>query len=146
MKIRRSARIAALQALYEADVAHHDARLALQLRLEETPLTEEAVRFATALVDGTLANLPALDETIRQTAPNWPLDQMSRIDVGILRLAIYELSVSKEVPVKVVINEAVELAKLFGSDSSGRFVNGVLGSVAKCQQQIPLTHPEELPT
>ncbi|MDO9065951.1 MAG: transcription antitermination factor NusB [Chloroflexota bacterium] len=146
MKIRRSARIAALQALFEADVAHHDAQGALQARLDETPLPEEAVRFASSLVHGTLANLAVLDESIRQMAPHWPLDQMSRIDVCILRLAIYELSVSKDVPVKVVINEAVELAKLFGSDSSGRFVNGVLGSVAKSQQQIPLTQPEDLPT
>jgi N utilization substance protein B len=146
MKIRRSARIAALQALFEADVVHHDAQRALQDRLEDTPLPEEAVRFASALVHGTTANLAVLDESIRETAPNWPLDQMSRIDVCILRLAIYELSVSKDVPVKVVINEAVELAKLFGSDSSGRFVNGVLGSIAKSQQQVPVTHPEDLPT
>jgi transcription antitermination protein NusB len=146
MKPRRSARIAALQALYESDVAHHDAQAALQARLDEAPLPEDAVRFASSLVHGTLANVAALDESIRHLAPGWPLDQMARIDVSILRLAIYELSVSKDVPVKVVINEAVELAKLFGSDSSGRFVNGVLGAVAKSQQQIPIAQPEDLPT
>ena len=144
MKIRRHARVAALQALFEADVAHHDAHLALQQRLEDAPLQPEGVEFATALVDGVLANLEFLDNAIRQTAPQWPLDQMSRIDVCILRLGIYEMAIARQVPVKVAINEAVELAKLFGSDSSGRFVNGVLGSVAK--QSIPLPKSEDLST
>lgn len=131
MKGRRQARVLALQALYEADVAHHDAGRALAGRLEETPLADESAAFARDLVAGVAANLDALDTIIRQTAPNWPLDQMSRIDVGILRLGIYEMTMDGKVPQKVAINEAVELAKLFGSDSSGRFVNGVLGTVSK---------------
>ncbi len=148
MKLRRRARIAALQALFEADVAHHDARRALQERLEDAPLEAEGVEFAAKLVDGVLAHLAALDIGIHQTAPHWPLEQMSRVDVNILRLAIYELAIAKEVPVKVAINEAVELAKLFGSDSSGRFVNGVLGAVAKLHNlgggsQAIANQPEE---
>ena len=86
MKGRRQARVLALQALYEADVAHHDAERALQDRLDETPLQEESAGFARDLVTGIASNLDALDATIRQKAPNWPLDQMSRIDVCILRL------------------------------------------------------------
>ena len=140
MKGRRQARVLALQALYEADVAHHDPERALQDRLEETPLAEESAEFARSLVAGVTANLEALDTTIRQMAPNWPLDQMSRIDVCILRLGIYEMTISGQVPQKVAINEAVELAKLFGSDSSGRFINGVLGSVSK--QPGPARQPE----
>lgn len=131
MRLRRRARIVAFQALFEAALAHHDANLALQQRLEEEPLAEEGVAFARNLVDGVLANQPLLDSLIRQTAPLWPLEQMSCIDVTILRIAIYELVVAKEVPVKVAINEAVELAKLFGSDNSSRFVNGVLGTVVR---------------
>ena len=140
MKGRRQARVLALQALYEADVAHHDAARALQDRLDETPLQEETAEFARDLVAGASANLESLDATIRQMAPNWPLDQMSRIDVCILRLGIYEMTLSGKVPQKVAINEAVELAKLFGSDSSGRFINGVLGSVAK--QAGPARQPD----
>ena len=143
MKGRRQARVLALQALYEADVAHHDPQRALQDRLDETPLQEESAAFARDLVAGTTANLEMLDTTIRQMAPNWPLDQMSRIDVCILRLGIYEMTKGGKVPQKVAINEAVELAKLFGSDSSGRFINGVLGSVAK--QPGPVHQPDAPP-
>jgi len=131
MRLRRRARIAALQALFEADLAGHDANRALQQRLEEEPLVAEGADFAQTLVNGVLANQPVLDNIIRQTAPQWPLEQMSHIDVTILRIAIYELVIAKEVPVKVAINEAVELAKLFGSESSSRFVNGVLATVVK---------------
>jgi N utilization substance protein B len=141
MKLRRRARILALQALFETDVAHHDAQRALQERLEETPLSPEGVAFAVALLECVASHLTALDETIRQMAPHWPLEQMSRIDVNILRLGIAELVFMKETPVKVAINEAVEVAKLFGSDSSGRFVNGVLGAVAK--QQAPVSRQED---
>jgi transcription antitermination protein NusB len=160
VKGRRQARVLALQALYEADVAHHDPARALEERLEETPVTEESAAFARGLVEGIVARQVVLDTVIRATAPNWPLDQMARIDVCILRLGIYEVSFAEEAaagirtPQKVAINEAVELAKLFGSESSGRFVNGVLGSVAKhpeavaqavaAAQSDSSAHPEDL--
>lgn len=150
MKVRRRARVAALQALFEADVVHHDVGRALQERLEEMPLTPEGVEFATQLATGVWANRAALDERIHQSAPHWPLEQMSRIDVNILRLAIFELTIARDVPVKVAINEGVELAKIFGSDSSGRFVNGVLGAVVKqgglVNPQAVVNHSEEQST
>lgn len=85
--------------------------------------------FVTRLTKGVLENLDVIDEKLGPLAPEWPIDQISRIDRAVLRLGLYELLLSTEkVPYKVVINEAVELAKAFGSDNSGKFVNGVLGT------------------
>lgn len=92
------------------------------------------VEFASQLVTGVIANLIEIDKLIARYAPEWPLDQMAVIDRNILRIAIYEFLVLGETPVKVAINEAVELAKLYASDSAPRFINGVLGSLA---DQIP---------
>ena len=99
-------------------------------------LGEDARAFATALVEGVLAHQAELDEIIVRSAPNWPIDQMSRIDKGILRLAIFEILFDNKVPLKAAINEAVELGKRFGSDSSSRFINGVLGTVADMRSQL----------
>ena len=85
--------------------------------------------FAHQLVDGVLENKAEIDKIISAFAPNWPIDQMAIVDKNILRVAIYEMVLGGETPPKVAINEAVELAKSFGSDSSPKFVNGVLGSV-----------------
>lgn len=136
---RRQARVIALQALYEADTTDHTAdevliRLANEPMSENTnavePLGEEPRSFARALVEGVLQHRAELDETIARSAPSWPMDQMSRIDKNILRLAIFEILFDNRVPLKAAINEAVELGKRFGSESSSRFINGVLGSVA----------------
>lgn len=129
MKARRRARITALQALFEVDIAHHDPAVSLRERLAEAPLPPEGVAFCEALLYGVLAYLPRLDAIIQRIAPEWPIDQMAPIDRNILRIAAYEILASRDTPPKVAINEAVELAKLFGSDSSSRFVNGVLGTL-----------------
>lgn len=128
--VRRKARIAALQALYESDCAGHDPFAAIAHLVEEKPLPEEAVRFARELVSGVQSHTDAIDAMIQRFAPSFPVDQLAIIDRAILRLAIYELLFDKRAPVKVAINEAVELAKAFGSTNSARFVNGVLGSVS----------------
>ena len=138
MKLRRRARMIALQALYEVDSVHHDPTTVLEARLSEKPLPPEGEAFARALLNGVLAYLPQLDEMIHAYAPEWPLEQMAIIDRNILRMAIYEFAINGETPIKVAINEAVELAKIFGSDSSRRFVNGVLGTLAN---QITLSRP-----
>jgi N utilization substance protein B len=101
----------------------------LAQRLEQKPLPAEAEDFVGRLVNGVLEHCQDLDRIIEDIATDWPLDQMAIIDRNILRIAIYEITVGKQTPVKVAINEAVELAKLFGSDSSRRFVNGVLGTL-----------------
>lgn len=130
MKLRRKARVAVLQALYEADVAHHPAGEALDRRLEEESLPEAVERFARTLLAGVVRHHGQLNGLIARYAPEWPLEQMAIIDRNILRMALYELGdPSLQTPTKVAINESVELAKLFGSDSSPRFVNGVLGAV-----------------
>ena len=130
MKIRRRARIVALQALYEIDSTHHPVGTVLDQRLTEDPLTEEGQIFVRELLTGVIQHRVELDELIQHYAPEWPVDQMAVIDRNVLRIAIYEFFIGKLTPTKVAINEAVELAKLFGSDSAPRFVNGVLGALA----------------
>ncbi len=101
----------------------------LFLGLESGMLNVEGKSFAVGLVNGVHGQRDALDPIIAASATNWPVDQIALVDKTILRLAIYELVFDRDVPVKAVINEAIELGKCFGSDSSGRFINGVLGSV-----------------
>ena len=127
--IRRQARIAALQVLYELDCTKHKVEEALaRLRAGET-LAQEALSFSEELVKGVLQNKSELDALIKKFAPAFPPEQMSIIDRNILRLAIFEILFDDKTPFKVAINEAVELAKEFGSDSSPRLINGVLGSI-----------------
>ena len=128
MQVRRQARVAALQALFEIDVVHHTVDAVLERRMAELGLPTEGVKFAQHVVQGVLSNQARLDEMIVSYAPEWPIDQMAVVDRNILRIALYEFVIDQGTPPKVAINEAVELAKLFGSDSSQRFVNGVLGT------------------
>ncbi len=128
MKVRRRARIVALQTLYEVDLVRHDPEQVLTRHLDEEPLSPEGSEFARRLIFGVLANKAHLDTIVARIAPEWPIDQMAVIDRNILRVALFELTRSDETPLKVVINEAVELAKRFGSDSSRRFINGALGA------------------
>ncbi len=129
-KYRRAARHIALQALYELDCTHHPVAEVMTARLEEQPFSEEARLFSYRLVNGVLAHKQELDGLIQQYAPEWPLKQMAIIDRNILRIAIFEFAISGETPIKVAINEAIELAKGYGSESASRFVNGVLGALA----------------
>ena len=133
---RRKARIVALQALYELDCSAHKPEEVLTRLLQEKALPNEAVDFTQGLVTGVLQNKQDIDDVIRRFAPAFPVEQIATIDRNILRLAIFEVLFDNRVPVKVVINEAVELAKSFGSNTSQKFINGVLGSVvAECIQQ-----------
>jgi N utilization substance protein B len=138
--IRRKARIAALQALYELDCTRHKAEeTSARLRAGET-LPQEALDFSEELVEGVLQHKSELDALIKKFAPAFPVEQMSIVDKNILRLAIFELLFSDKTPLKVAINEAIELAKDFGGDSSPRLVNGILGSVTTkrgAKQQNP---------
>jgi N utilization substance protein B len=129
MKPRHRARSAALQALFEIDCTGHAPGVVIEGRLVEADLPESADNFARELVQGISAHQAQLDALIERYAPEWPVDQIAIIDRNILRLAIYEILFHENTPIKVAINEAVELAKTFGSDSSSRFVNGVLGTL-----------------
>ena len=130
MGIRRQARILALQALFEVDSVAHDAEETLNRLLDEASLSEEGDNFARELVSGVLTNVAKIDNMIQAHAPAWPVAQLAAIDRNILRLAIFEILLNNKVPVKAAINEAVELAKTFGSENSSKFVNGVLGAVS----------------
>jgi len=136
VKVRRRARVLALQALYEIDSVGHPPGTVLQERLAEAPLPQPAAAFSRHLVLGVLKSLAVLDRFIQEYAPEWPVEQMACIDRNILRIAIFEFAVDGRTPVKVAINEAVELAKMFGSESSSRFVNGVLGSLVPLKDEI----------
>ena len=129
MKVRRRARAAALQTLYELDFTDHDARAAIDARFVERPLPESAQDFAQSLVLGVQTYRIYLDSVVGELAPEWPIEQIAAVDRNVLRIAIYELLFEPDIPPKVAINEAVELAKMFGGESSPRFVNGVLGSL-----------------
>lgn len=136
MKPRTKARGVALQVLYEIDIADHPPELVWENRLLEAELDESLLEFARQIIFGVLPIKDLLDGFITQHAPEWPLDQVAVIDRNILRIALWEFAVSSLTPVKVAINEAVELAKIFGSDSAPRFINGVLGSLASRQNDI----------
>ena len=136
MKPRTRARSIALQALYEIDSSGHLPGEVLTERLAETPLEDNLEKFARDIVLGIFPIAEQLDRFIAQHAPEWPFDQVAIIDRNILRIALWEIAVSNQTPIKVAINEAVELAKVFGSDSTPRFVNGVLGSLASRQNEL----------
>jgi N utilization substance protein B len=130
VRIRRRARIIAIQALYELDLTDHLPEMVVARRIEDDNFVQEGAPFLYHLVMGVLEYKDHLDDMIQRYAPEWPIEQMAPIDRNILRMALFEFSIDGATPVKVAINEAVELAKLFGSDSAPRFVNGVLGSLA----------------
>jgi len=136
MKPRTRARSLALQVLYEVDIANHPPAKIYRIRLEENPLTDELSDFARQIIFGVLPLTGDLDQIIARYAPEWPLDQIAAIDRNILRMALWEFAVFHETPIKVAINEAVELAKQYGSDSAPRFINGVLGALADHQHEI----------
>lgn len=136
MKSRTRARSAALQALYEIDVAKHPPGIVWQERVNAMGLDEKLSEFSREIIFGIYPITEDLDNIISEHAPEWPLDQVAIIDRNILRIALWEIAVYQNTPVKVAINEAVELAKVYGSDSTPRFVNGVLGSLAERQNDI----------
>jgi N utilization substance protein B len=129
---RHRARELALKVLFQLEHSPEDDReeaLAYHAADDRAPRT--VVEFADELVRGVMANREQLDETIRAASTNWRLEQMGRVDRVVLRMAVYEIAVARNVPVRAAINESIELAKTFSGEESGRFVNGILGKVAQ---------------
>ena len=126
---RRLARQTALQTLYQIDIAKISAEEGLATRLEETELEEPDQQYTANVVKSVVLHLEEIDSLLGKFAVDWAIDRMPIVDRNILRLAIGEILYAKDIPVKVSINEAVELAKIFSSDESARFVNGVLGAI-----------------
>ncbi|HEY62294.1 MAG TPA: transcription antitermination factor NusB [Anaerolineae bacterium] len=136
MKPRTRARGIALQALYEIDLVGHPIGEVLNNRLTDNDIDDRLQVFVRQIVTEVWPIKHSLDAFIAEHAPEWPVDQVAIIDRNILRIALWEFGVSGDTPIKVAINEAVELAKYYGSDSTPRFVNGVLGSLALRHNEI----------
>jgi N utilization substance protein B len=141
MKPRTRARCIALQVLYEIDLVGHPIGAVLEERLafereSDSPVDDKLAAFVSQIVCGVWSLAEKLDRHIALYAPEWPIDQVAVIDRNILRIALWEFAVEGSTPLKVAINEAVELAKIYGSDSAPRFVNGVLGSLAERSDEI----------
>ncbi len=128
---RRIAREKALQSLFQIDVSELDRDEAIGHVLEEG---EERDAFLIQLVEGTLDNLESIDEMIKSHLENWSFERIGNVDRSVLRLAVYEMKYLEEIPINVTFNEAIDLAKTFGGDESGRFVNAVLSKISKTIQ------------
>ena len=131
MSNRHLSRTIAMQTLYEWDFNHRSQKLQnlIQENIEQFAVQSDETKFIEDLVRGITKNLPQIDETIVKYAPEWPIEKITIIDRNVLRIGIYEMMIEKQTPSKVIINEAIELAKTFGGNSSGKFINGVLGAI-----------------
>jgi transcription antitermination protein NusB len=127
---RHQARELALKVLFQLEGTNDDPEEVLRYHASEGAATDDVAMFAGQLVRGVLSNQDRLDATLSEASEHWKLDQMAKVDRIILRIAIYEISIDRQVPTKAAINESIELAKTFSGDEAGRFVNGVLGRVA----------------
>ena len=141
MGSRTKARECALQALYQLDLSGGTPADALaDLWAHFEPVDEDTKAFAEALVRGAQREQAAIDQLIQRTSTNWKLERMARVDRNILRLAVYEILKRADVPVKVTLNEAIELSKKYGAEESSAFVNGILDSIANSSSlpgQVP---------
>ena len=135
MGYRRKSREYALQMLYQYDVSHQSAGLSDGFWADnEAP--ENIMEFSNYLVDGVIKNLDKIDDKIRLSASNWSIERMAVVDRNILRMSVFELFYITDIPVKVTINEAIEIAKRFGEEESGSFVNGILDRIVKDHQEM----------
>jgi len=138
MSNRHLARTIAMQSLYQWDFCQGKKgglEEILRHNLKEFAPDFDDEGFSRNLVMGVSKELPKIDKTITKYAPEWPIDQITVVDRNVLRIGVYELQYDDDIPPKVAINEAIELAKTFGGESSGKFVNGVLGAIYKDMQK-----------
>src|SRR4051812_40774220 len=139
---RHLGRIIALQTLYEMELRQEagdqdfDVKGVLERNIARYKEMLDDVAFIQQLVDGVAKQAAKLDAKLQPVAPEWPIDQIARMDRLVLRIGLYELENESDVPPKVVINEAVELAKAFGGDNSSKFVNGVLGTLLREREEV----------
>jgi len=133
---RREARELVLKILYAWDVGKNDADQVMEQLFNEENTTESGRVFCRSLVNGVIANLVAIDKLISKYSTDWPLDRMAVVDRNLMRIAVFEILFSDGVPSAVAVNEAIEIAKSYGSEESPRFVNGILGNIIKDLSQI----------
>jgi len=145
MRERTKAREVAIQILYGLDISHGDVAETLELYWQNFEVSKKVKTFATVLVEGTWSNRNQIDRLISSCTENWSLERLSQVDKSILRMAVYELLYCRDIPPKVVINEAIELGKLFGTENSGAFINGVLDALYnKLKDRALEENPEEV--
>lgn len=142
MGIRRRARETAMQALYYIDFRNDEANHRLADFLESVPVAAKARDYFDALLSGVLAVQSQLDTIIERFSNNWRVNRMSRVDRNVLRIALYEMLCRDDVPVKVIINEAVEIGKKYGGDESGSFINGILDSIYTAHEKGAVETPQ----
>ncbi len=136
MSVRRRAREIALQVLYQLDIDPADPKKVLSLHWENFQPSEQAREFCQRLVEGVLANQQEIDRLIEENSENWTMKRMAVVDRNILRLAAFELHYCPDIPFKVTLNEAIEMAKRFGADDSGAFINGILDKIHTLLEQM----------
>lgn len=129
MSIRRRAREVALHVFYQMDISQGDAQEVLDLYWENFKPTEKVREFCQRLIEGVCRNRSEIDQLIEENSENWTLKRMAVVDRNILRLATFELLHCPDIPFKATLNEAIELAKKFGADDSGAFINGILDKI-----------------
>ncbi|MGQ9823403.1 MAG: transcription antitermination factor NusB [Desulfotomaculales bacterium] len=139
---RRKAREFALQALFQIDVGKAEPEKAMSYAAEEKVLKPEEIDFAKQIVLGVIAHKEEIDRIISRVSHEWEVSRMAAVDRNILRAALYEIIYRPEIPAAVSVNEAVELAKVYGGEDSGRFVNGILGQVIRESEGSPGSVPD----
>ena len=135
MRLRSKAREVALQILYQAEISQSDYRLALDNYLENHPLKAEVIEFSQKLIKGVFEHIKLLDAIVKKYVKNWEIKRMAVVDRNILRIGTYELLFLEDIPPKVSINEAIELAKKYGDMDSPRFINGILDKIYKIESK-----------
>jgi len=133
MRLRSKAREVALCLLYQVEISKTDFHQAIQGYLENYPQKQEVIDFLSILIQGVISNINSIDSLIKKHVKNWEIDRMAVVDRNILRMGCFELLFLEDVPPKVAINEAIELAKRFGDMDSPRFVNGILDKIYKTE-------------
>jgi len=136
MRLRSKARAVALSLLYQIEISKVDFHQALNSYFENYPQKQEVIDFFSLLVEGVITNISSIDSLIKKHVKNWEIERMAVIDRNILRMGCFELLFSDDIPPKVAINEAIELAKRFGDVDSPRFVNGILDTIYKMEKRV----------
>jgi len=139
---RRASREIAMKLLYQLEIQKDDKEEQIKTSLDEETLASNDEKYVLDTIEGVLGNLPYIDDTIEKNAKGWKINRISKVDLSILRLSVYEISFNEDIPLNVAINEAVELAKKYSGEEAGAFVNGILGKVSSINTET-VNKPEE---
>lgn len=128
---RRASRETVMKLLYQMEIQKEDKDEQVRMTLEENPLSEKDREYITNVINGVSSNMSEIDNVIEKHAKGWKMNRISKVDLSILRLCIYEISFRDDIPYNVSVNEAVELAKKYSGEEAGAFVNGILSKISK---------------